>query len=199
MAFLQGLKDCKLVRVFRLTSFLNQGCKAMIVTDASPYGIGGFYIIDGIIIGYFMDSVNPDDLTRLGVVDAEKGQQCWEALSILVALRIWHQLWAEGRLTLAVKSDNMTALTLVNTLKAKGGGLRIIACEMALTMSRASFEPDLTIHTPGVCNDVADTLSRRFDPARSDRWQLPRALEHAQACTPPVRDDGWWEYLQWQL
>ena len=166
-----------------------------IVTDASPYGMGGFLVYGCVAIGYFIAAITDHDRKVLEVIDDERGQQRWEALAILIALRMWRSFWMDVRVTLTVKSDNMSALTFVNDLRAKGGGLRTIACELALDLAESSFEPDLAVHTPGVCNDVADALSRYYDPARAHSWQLPPALVNAKRCTPPCRDQRWWKTL----
>ncbi len=41
------------------------------------------------------------------------GQQAWEALAILVAVREWRPVWMHGRVSLAIRSDNVGALTAV--------------------------------------------------------------------------------------
>ena len=110
-------------------------------------------------------------------------------------MRVWRTFWADARVTLTVKSDNMSALTFVYDIRAKGGGLRTIACELALDLAESSFEPGLAVHTPGARNDVADALSRYYDPARAHTWQLPPALANAKQCTPPCRDQQWWKTL----
>ena len=111
---------------------------------------------------------------------------------MLTAMRIWRKMWTNERVVLTVRSDSRTSLTLINELKAKGGGLAVIASEMALDISESTFEPDLAQHTPGVCNTVADALSRRYDPAWTQTWKLPECLRHAKCCTPPCRDHAWW-------
>ena len=125
----------------------------------------------------------------------ERGQQCWEALAILTAMRIWKVFWANERFVLTIKSDRVTALTLATKMKAKGCGLAIITSELALLMSETTFEPDLSQRTPGICNVVADALSRKYDPAWSQNWQLPRCLAATTECAAPCRDEPWWASL----
>ena len=199
MAFLHELAGMKLMRVFRLQAHLNLRSPATIITDASPFGIGAIFLFDGTPIGHFADKVCKDDMATLGITDREKGQQCWEALCMLVALRVWRELWLTNRIALTIKGDSITALQLVNTLKARGGGLRIIACELAFELSSASFEPDTVEHIPGVCNDLADTLSRKFDPARAAQWKVPPLLATSRSCSVPPRPYQWWRTLQWIL
>ena len=44
---------------------------------------------------------------------AATDQQVLEALAMLVALRAWKEVWRTERVTLAIFSDNMAALSLV--------------------------------------------------------------------------------------
>ena len=60
-----------------------------------------------------------------------EGQQTWEALCLLIAMRIWRGRWMTRRRILCIKSDNKAALTLVTKLKAKGARA-IIAKELGL-------------------------------------------------------------------
>ena len=54
-------------------------------------------------------------------------------------------------------------------------GLGIVAREMALELSEASFRPDIGAeHVPGQANKAADELSRLFQPGASGA--LPRGL-----------------------
>ena len=68
------------------------------------------------------------------------------------------------RCSLALKGDNITALTMALQLRAPPGPVKGIARELALDYAEASFEPSAATHVPGVANSIADVLSRRFDP-----------------------------------
>ena len=90
------------------------------ILDASPYGYGGVLVINGVVVAYFADTISRHDV-RIMQTEAGKaeGQQTWEALCLLIAMRIWSAHWMTRRSILCVKSDNKAALTLVAKLKAK--------------------------------------------------------------------------------
>ena len=96
------------------------------------------------------------------------GQQTWEVLAVLVALRLWRTHWQHVRARLCVKTDNFTALAAVAYFKGNTGtGIARLARELALELSNAEFGPDFVAHLPGVANGVADTPSRRFQPQKT--------------------------------
>ena len=137
--------------------------------------------------------VTPADESYLGVESGScRGQQCWEALALLVSLREWWSFWGQRRVTFTYKGDNVSALTLFAQLKGGSPGLNKIARELALIMSRASFVPDAIAHIPGITNVTADMLSRRLDPSK--QFVLPHCLNGAKDISPNVatRDHRWW-------
>ena len=67
-------------------------------------------------------------------------------------------------MSLTVRGDNVTALTMVRNLKAGSPALAKIARLMALDMADAEYAPDLAQHTPGIQNVIPDVLSRKYDP-----------------------------------
>ena len=73
-----------------------------------------------------------------------------ECLNLLVALRGWKEHWATERVSLEVRADNITALTMVMSLKGSSPAINRIARELALDLGDASFRPDVISHTPGV-------------------------------------------------
>ena len=117
------------------------------------------------------------------------GQQTWEALIGLVALRAWKQFWFRSGVKLRVRSDNMSALTLLLSLRVRGSGLNLIAREVALELGDCVFIPALTEHLPGIANDLSDTLSRRTDPKKHP-WVFPDALKAVPRTEVPRREDS---------
>ena len=82
-------------------------------TDASPWGLGGWIAIDGKITEYFSSQITQQDVAKFGhEIGSADGQQSWECLAILVAIDIWHAKWAQQRVVLKIKGDNVAALTL---------------------------------------------------------------------------------------
>ena len=116
------------------------------------------------------------------------GQQVWESLIILVALRAWKDVWQTGRFSIIIRSDNITALVMALRLKSPPGGAKRIAKELALDLTFATWIPLIVEHIPGISNALADILSRRRDPAHEETWRLPRVLERVPETRVPVRD-----------
>eukprot|EP00439_Symbiodinium_sp_Y106_P060007 s2027_g8.t2 len=190
LAFFRG-ESGSLVRDFKVSSYFQKSVRVRIVTDASPWGIGGFLILGNEPVYYF---ASPLDQRDSSLAEAElgspRGQQVWEALAILVALRVWRKYWSRTAVELYVSSDSVAALTLLLKLRAKprAVGLGIVAREIALDFSRSSYRPSWYEHIPGVANTVADILSRRYQPDK--QFALPGLLRHAREVTAPIRDDS---------
>jgi len=111
-------------RVFALSTHLNLGDPVRITTDASPWGVGAFIVIQGEPHAYFYDAIS-DEYHRIMKVKAGSadGQQCWECLAVLASLRLWRHLWRSDRVRLHVRADNVTTLTMLRHLRVKGAGL----------------------------------------------------------------------------
>ena len=161
--------------------------------DASPHGVGGILVIDGVIVSYFSDRLTKQDaiIHRTRLADSH-GQQIWESLCVLIAMRVWASVWRTRRYTITVGSDNMAALVLAGKLKAKGPRA-VIAREIALHYAEGSFEPRVTEHVPGVANDIADALSRLSDP--SSTKELPTILNGVEFVQPDPRPRSWYRTL----
>ena len=67
-------------------------------------------------------------------------------------------------------------------LKGKNG---LLLRELAYDYAAASFEPELCEHLPGICNGVADTLSRWHEPGSLQ--VLPTLLRGIEATHIPPR------------
>ena len=91
-----------------------------ITTDASVWGIGGWISVGGKPTAYFSDFITHDDELVLGHKRGEhEGQQGFQALALLVAVRLWAPLWRTKRVCLALRNDNVGALTIFSSLKGK--------------------------------------------------------------------------------
>ena len=127
-------------------------------------------------------------------VGSANGQQAFEALAILVMLRTWAPRWKGRRVKLAVKSDSVSALTVLLKFKTIGEAPGVIAREIALDVAGSVYTPTLVRHIPGVANTVADVLSRWFAPGGPP--QLPPILAEAQLRICPPRGREWWKTLR---
>ena len=191
-AFLAGHAG-DIVRTMTTDAHYRRGCRVEITTDASPWGIGGFICIDGVPEEWFAMAVSPSDAKHLGICFAEDstGQQAYEALALLVALRVWRSKWNTRRCCIQVATDNVSALAMVCRMQPHSKSLGAVAREIALDIADAIYEPQLVEHVPGVANVIADALSRRFDPNAAP-FVLPAPLLHAEEVHPPERVETWW-------
>ena len=92
------------------------------------------------------------------------------------------------RIVFKVKSDNVTALTLLIKMRTSSPTLAVIARELALHLVDLSFTPDAA-HTPGVGHVFADKLSRVFSPTGKGVLtpDLHPAMATAQVAHAPLR------------
>ena len=107
-------------------------------------------------------------------------QQVAEALAVLFGLRAWLSAWEGKAPRLEVRSDSVTALSMMARMQTSSPSVGVVAREVALTLSRACLRPCVIAHTPGVANKLADALSRRFQPGVA--WQRPAALAQVLEC-----------------
>ena len=183
-------------RVFALAAFTGHKAPVEVTTDASVWGIGGYVSVNNVIIAYFSDIITPDDERILKQTRGDNlGQQVYEGLALLVAVRLWSHLWRSRRVRLILRSDNVGALSIYSSVKGRSEGMNLLAREYALDMGECSFEPDIIEHLPGITNVTADALSRKTDPAYKDSWKLPTPLAYAKSVTPSKRDASWWKSI----
>ena len=175
----------------RPDAFLNEGAPVRIVGDASPWGFGAYLVVDGTIAEFYTAEITEWEAMFLQApIGSAEGQQVWEALNLVVALRLWKQRWATERVRLEVRADNVAALTLLANLRGKGFALNLLAREIAIDLGDGSFRPDVLSHTPGVASSVADALSRRYVPERRHQhFVVPHILLDASEVAPPPRDE----------
>ena len=136
-------------------------------------GLGAFLVVNGVIKEFAFDDVTPEDERRLGVKThgSSEGQQAFEALVVLAALRLWKPWWIHRRVCLEVRSDSDSALIMLIKLKASGTGTNIIARELALDIGDSLYEPNVAAHVPGVANTIAYHLFPGWLNAQERRCQ----------------------------
>ena len=125
-------------RTWSVATHLTPAYDVALVFDASPFGLGAVLYISGLPVAFLMDCLTLHDVKRYGYqIGDHRGQQCWEALAILVALKAWSPLLLGRRFCwkLTVRGDNVTALNLVLRMKSKPGALKSIAKELALLLA----------------------------------------------------------------
>ena len=183
------------VRLFHHHTYFGDATRVTITTDASPWGLGGTLSISGKLVAYFLSPITTTDCATL---ERERGscksQQAFEALALLVALRLWLPHIRCTRSVLALRTDNVGALTVMSSLKGKGNALSLIAREAALDLANCSYFPQIIEHIPGISNVVPDSLSRKDDPSHQP-WHLPWQCHHAREEAVPQRTRLWWRTL----
>ena len=103
---------------YRVAAFRNSGKKLRVVGDASVFGFGANFMVEGEIVSWWPSALSPLDEKFIGIrVGDERCQQVSECLNFLVALRTWKQLWCTERVCLEVRADNVAALTLIMSLQ----------------------------------------------------------------------------------
>jgi hypothetical protein len=96
--------------------------KVCIYVDASPYGLGAWLIENGFAVA-FCDVISENNLKVLDLVGCKgsEGQQAFEALALLVALRLWLPDRQQHRIQVTMRGDNVLRCTwsLKRNLRAK--------------------------------------------------------------------------------
>ena len=192
VVFLSRLKG-DLRRTYRLQAYLRRGASIVMGFDASPWGLGGWLKENGRIVSYFVSQLTPADEARYGVpIGSPKGQQIWEALAILCGFKVWRNIWLRERASFTVVGDNVAALSMTAKVRAPSLALNGLAKELAVELGDGTFMPDFLSHVPGATHDVADGLSRKFQPDVS--WTRPDALASAREVSLPSREVGFYHF-----
>ena len=162
--------------------------------DASPWGIGAVLYRHGRPVGYYYDSITTIDLNRFR---AKLGDSAfltiWEALAILVALRVWRDP-SHRDARVAIRSDSLGAILATARGASPNPGINLILRELALEDAEFGSRIHTARHIPGMSNDLADALSRMSAP---DAHPLPEALKALPRTPVPTRRREWWLTAQW--
>ena len=130
------------------------------------------------------------DVLSISTEPSSKDQQTLEALAILVALRHWAPRWKDQRVHLAIRTDNVAALTMCCKMQPHSETLGVIARELALDIAASSYKPDDARHIPGIANKTVDYLSRIYAPLFST--QPPTYLPPVACHMCSARGEDWW-------
>ena len=116
----------------------------LIGTDASPTHLGRWLMLNGEMRAFFSDAITTMDEDLFNVQRGTHiGQQLWEFLALLVALRLWvdpseaksRSLHAQTKsVQLEVKGDSIGSLSLALRLRPKGPKMAIVAREIAFIL-----------------------------------------------------------------
>ena len=190
--FLSETKGRNLVRQFCVDSHFNKGKSILIYVDASPYGLGAWLSVDAKPVSYFSDVISSLDCEMLLIAEnkGSAGQQAFEALGLLVAIRLWLPTFKHERVTVYLRSDNLSALEMVAKMQPKSKSLGVVARELALDLADATYALDFAQHVAGITNGIADSLSRKHQPGK--RYQVPEFLCDACEIVAQPRNLKWW-------
>ena len=118
------------------------------------------------------------------------GQQLWEALALLVSLRLWGKYFKGGQAQLKLRGDSVVALTLATKLASSSRLLNAIGAEIALELEVLDISEVFGSHSPGKLLVIADHLSRIHMPGHSG--DLPAELASAKRREAPMRDGSFY-------
>ena len=151
--------------------------------------MGGILILQGKIVKYFTEPITQEDCDRFAAkLNDPTFISVWEALAILVALRLW--LARSPSLTrFEIKSDSLAALKALEKGSSRSKPLNAVIREISLMEALHGSSFMVTRHIPGVANSVPDALSRLAAPAPP---QFPESLRDAALDKSPPRDEKFW-------
>ena len=144
-------------------------------------------MVNGCTESWFGCSLTADDVEMLGIdIGNCSCQQIVECLAQLVGLRCWCRFWKTQHVLLEIAADSITALTMLDILKASSPAISLISREIALEMGDCAFRPAVRTHLPGVCINLADVFSRRGQV--DNAFVLPPCLANIDETLVPRRD-----------
>jgi hypothetical protein len=111
---------------------------------------------------------------------SHKAQSYLETLSVFLAISWWSRHLTNIPLGLALRSDSMVALTVMNKASSSSPALNWLAAEITLKLEQLDAGDVELKHVPGKLNVIADWLSR--PQARQAR---PEALGDVKVKRPP--------------
>ena len=126
-----------------------------IMVDASPWRVAGIleHTTSGQALEFFADQLLPQDEVIFGHKICEaSGQAVWEALALLIALRLWAKFMKGRKVRLRVRSDSTAALRLATRMASPTPELNGLGAEMARTLDLFQLEELFTEHVPGKRN-----------------------------------------------
>ena len=160
--------------------------------DASPWGTGGILTEGGRPLRWFADPISSHDVRRFQAAIGDPAfNTLWEALAILVALRLWRTRQHVAS-TIEIRSDNLPSLLSIIKGTSRDPGLRLILCELSLDQAQLHHPVNLLTHIPGVSNVLPDSLSRLYSPFPHS---IPPGLTGLPRDLPPSRNHRFYQSI----
>ena len=131
--------------------------RVRIATDASPWGFGAWLEVDRQPKEFISEAWTDEDCKYFGHErGSSDGQQTWEALVVLLAIRVWLPEYRDEKLKLVILSDSKATLAVVGKERSKSTRLNTIARELSLDLAQNSHVLELqTCHVAGTENQWA--------------------------------------------
>ena len=171
----------------------SDGDSYFIVTDASPWGIGGVLFHEAVPASCFADHIHLADLRRFQASVGDPAfNTLWELLAILVALRLWLPV-VPRQAQVTVKSDSHGSLCAIHKLSSSSPSMSMVLAELALDFAVCPESITALQHIPGVSNTLADPLSRLWAPEPA---AFPEALEYIPGAQVPPRRACFWKTIR---
>ena len=152
---LLDLEPKRLVCTFTVAAHQNCDPQIRVVTDASPWGLGGMLVVSDVIVSWFYVPLTEFDASYFKCPLGGIGSFGHAGGSLVLAK------FVAGNLV--VKSDNVAALTFMATPKSSPTS-NVVDREIVLDIALGSLQLDIFSHAPGVSATVVDNLSRRYQP-----------------------------------
>ena len=120
----------------------------MILTDASPQGCGANSAWTS--VHAYEYEVSQDDADLAGFeLGSHRSQSYLETLAIFVALKCWGAHLATIPVGLAVRSDSMVALAVLDKASSSSPALNMLAAEISLRLEKLKVGEVSLSHIPG--------------------------------------------------
>ena len=159
-----------------------------VVTDASPWGMGGVLYENKKPLRWFATHLTPELLMKFGASTGDSGfNTLWEAVALLIACRLWLGRTIRG-FGVRLRSDNVGALRTFFKLAAGSSNLNVVAREVALDLALKNYRLTELSHIPGITNVTSDALSRLWSP---DPKPFPNLGSATKDVVPNMGTDFW--------
>ena len=159
----------------------------MLITGASPQGCGGLLLVRASAktqwtpVHAYEYPVDQHDAQLLGFeLGSHRSQSYLETLAVYLAISWWCRHLANIPLGLALRSDSMVALAVLDKARSASPALNWLAAEITLKLEQIKIGVVELKHVPGKMNVIADWLSR--PQTRKDR---PEALHDCKVKQAP--------------
>ena len=138
-----------------------------IITDASPWGLGGVLVViqSGVILeGFSSPLTNQDELELHIKIGDPAGQGVVEMLAIYAGLKLWTRFFRGRTRIPSFLADSLSALGVARKFSSPVPALNHLGSELSLHLEIHDVVDPKLAHVPGKMNDLADFFSRLAAP-----------------------------------